>query len=154
MTGWRLGYAVAPVEVIKQMTKVQQHGVTHPATFVMWAGVTALTGDQAPVEAMRKEFEARRMYLMDEFSQLKVQAAPADGAFYAFINARGDDVEVAEHWLNKARVAVTPGTAFYAPGWIRISYATALPRLKDAMNRIKSVWNQAPDPRRSGSWGL
>jgi aspartate aminotransferase len=91
---------------------------------------------------------------MDEFSQLKVQAAPADGAFYAFINARGDDVEVAEHWLNKARVAVTPGTAFYAPGWIRISYATALPRLKDAMNRIKSVWNQAPDPRRSGSWGL
>ncbi|HXW99178.1 MAG TPA: pyridoxal phosphate-dependent aminotransferase [Methanomicrobiales archaeon] len=148
MTGWRLGYAVAPVEVIRQMTKVQQHGVTHPTTFVMWAGVTALTGDQAPVHAMKQEFENRRNYLMDEFAQMKVQMAPADGAFYAFINARGDDVEVSEHWLNKARVAVTPGTAFYAPGWIRISYATAMPKLREAMNRIKAVWNEAPERRK------
>jgi aspartate aminotransferase len=150
MTGWRLGYAVAPVEIIRQMTKVQQHGVTHPTTFVMWGGVAALIGDQVCVEIMRREFETRRMFLMDVFSELKVQAAPADGAFYAFINARGDDVEVAEHWLNKARVAVTPGTAFYAPGWIRISYATAMPRLKEAMNRIKSVWNEAPERRAGG----
>ena len=148
MTGWRLGYAVAPVEVIRQMTKVQQHGVTHPATFIMWAGVAALRGDQAPVEAMRREFEARRMFLMDEFSGMKVRMAPADGAFYAFIDARGDDVEVAEHWLDKAHVAVTPGTAFYAPGWIRISYATAMPRLREAMSRIKAVWNEAPERRR------
>jgi aspartate aminotransferase len=148
MTGWRLGYAAAPVEVIRQMTKIQQHGVSHPTTFVMWGGVAALTGDQACVGAMRKEFEARRMYLMDEFSELKVRAAPADGAFYAFIDARGDDVEVAEHWLNRARVAVTPGTAFNAPGWIRISYATAMPRLREAMARIRSVWNEAPDRKR------
>ncbi|MGE5831621.1 MAG: pyridoxal phosphate-dependent aminotransferase [Methanomicrobiales archaeon] len=148
MTGWRLGYAVAPVEVIRQMNKIQQHGVSHPTTFVMWAGVAALKGDQSCVAEMRKEFESRRMFLMDEFSELKVQAAPADGAFYAFINARGDDVEVAEHWLNKARVAVTPGTAFYAPGWIRISYATAMPRLREAMSRIKTVWNEAPERKR------
>jgi aspartate aminotransferase len=148
MTGWRLGYAVAPVEVIRQMTKIQQHGVSHPTTFVMWGGVAALTGDQACVGAMRKEFESRRMFLLDEFSELKVRAAPADGAFYAFINARGDDVDVAEFWLNKARVAVTPGTAFNAPGWIRISYATATPRLREAMSRIRSVWNDAPDRKR------
>ena len=148
MTGWRLGYAVAPVEIIRQMNKIEQHSVSHPSTFVMWAGVAALQGDQACVENMRKEFEARRMFLLDEFSQLKVRAAPSDGAFYAFINARGDDVEVAEHWLNKARVAVTPGTAFYAPGWIRISYATAMPRLKEAMSRIKAVWNEAPEWKR------
>ena len=153
MTGWRLGYAVAPVEVIRQMTKIQQHGVSHPSTFVMWAGVTALKGDQAPVEAMRKEFEARRMFLMDEFSGMKVRMAPPDGAFYAFIDARGDDVEVAEHWLTKARVAVTPGTAFYAPGWIRISYATAMPRLREAMSRIRAVWNEAPE-RRGGRGGV
>ncbi len=153
MTGWRLGYAIAPIEVIRQMTKVQQHGVTHPTTFVMWGGVAALIGDQVCVEIMKREFEKRRMYLMDEFSELKVQAAPADGAFYAFINARGDDVEVAEHWLNKAHVAVTPGTAFYAPGWIRLSYATSLPRLKEAMNRIKAVWNEAPE-RSGGRRGL
>jgi aspartate aminotransferase len=145
MTGWRLGYAVAPVEVIRQMAKIQQHGVTHPTTFVMWGGLAALKGDQAPVEAMRKEFENRRIFLLDEFSEMKVRMAPADGAFYAFINARGDDVEVAEHWLNKARVAVTPGTAFYAPGWIRISYATAMPRLREAMSRIRAVWNEAPE---------
>jgi aspartate aminotransferase len=153
MTGWRLGYAVAPVEIIKQMTKIQQHGVSHPTTFVMWAGVSALTGDQACVEAMRREFEARRMFLLDEFRELKVQAAPADGAFYAFIDARGDDVEVAEHWLKRARVAVTPGSAFNAPGWIRISYATAMPRLREAMSRIRGVWNEAPE-RRGGSGGM
>jgi len=148
MTGWRLGYAAAPVEIIRQMNKIEQHSVSHPSTFVMWAGVAALQGDQACVENMRKEFEARRMFLLDEFSQLKVRAAPSDGAFYAFINARGDDMEVAEHWLNKARVAVTPGTAFYAPGWIRISYATAMPRLREAMSRIKAVWNEAPEWKR------
>ena len=148
MTGWRLGYAVAPVEVIRQMTKIQQHGVSHPTTFVMWGGVAALIGDQACVGIMKREFESRRMFLLDEFSELKVRAAPADGAFYAFINARGDDVDVAEFWLNKARVAVTPGTAFNAPGWIRISYATAMPRLREAMARIRSVWNEAPDRKR------
>jgi len=148
MTGWRLGYAVAPVEVIRQMTKIQQHGVSHPTTFVMWGGVAALIGDQVCVEIMKREFDSRRMFLLDEFSEMKVKAAPADGAFYAFINARGDDVDVAEFWLNKARVAVTPGTAFNAPGWIRISYATAMPKLREAMSRIKAVWNEAPDRKR------
>jgi aspartate aminotransferase len=145
MTGWRLGYAVAPPAVIRQMTKVQQHGVTHPTTFVMWGGVAALTGDQSCVEVMRKEFEARRNYLMEEFGELKVTCAPADGAFYAFIDARGEDTEVADHWLKKAHVAVTPGAAFNAPGWLRLSYATAIPQLKEAMRRIKSVWGEAPE---------
>ncbi|MDD1656230.1 MAG: pyridoxal phosphate-dependent aminotransferase, partial [Methanomicrobiales archaeon] len=145
MTGWRLGYAVAPPAVIRQMTKVQQHGVTHPTTFVMWGGVAALQGDQSCVEQMRKEFEARRNYLMEEFAEMKATVAPADGAFYAFIDARGEDTEVADHWLKKAHVAVTPGAAFNAPGWLRLSYATALPQLQEAMKRIKSVWSEAPD---------
>ena len=145
MTGWRLGYAVAPPAVIRQMTKVQQHGVTHPTTFVMWGGVAALQGDQSCVEQMRKEFEARRNYLMEEFTEMKATVAPADGAFYAFIDARGEDTEVADHWLKKAHVAVTPGAAFNAPGWLRLSYATALPQLQEAMKRIKSVWSEAPD---------
>ncbi|MDD1654520.1 MAG: pyridoxal phosphate-dependent aminotransferase [Methanomicrobiales archaeon] len=144
MTGWRLGYAVAPPAVIRQMTKVQQHGVSHPTTFVMWGGVAALTGDQACVEEMRKEFEARRNYLMEVFAEMKVRAAPADGAFYAFIDARGEDTEVADHWLNKAHVAVTPGAAFNAPGWLRLSYATAMPQLREAVQRIRTVWGEAP----------
>ncbi len=144
MTGWRLGYAVAPPAIIRQMTKIQQHGVTHPTTFVMWGGVAALQGDQSCVEEMRKEFEARRNYLMEEFAEMKVTSAPADGAFYAFIDARGEDTEVADHWLQKAHVAVTPGAAFNTPGWLRLSYATAMPQLQEAVNRIKSVWGEAP----------
>jgi aspartate aminotransferase len=66
MTGWRLGYAIGPREIIRQMIKVQQHGVSHPTTFVMWGGVAALTGDQSCVESMREEFERRRWYILNE----------------------------------------------------------------------------------------
>jgi aspartate aminotransferase len=137
MTGWRLGYAVAPIEVIRQMLKVQQHSVSHPTTFVMWGGVAALTGDQGCVEQMRTQFDQRRKYLEEELSQMGVTFAPMDGAFYAFIHVDADDIEVARTWLSEAHVAVTPGSAFYAPGWIRLSYATALPRLQEAMERIR-----------------
>ena len=138
MTGWRLGYAIAPRDIIRQMLKIQQHGVSHPATFVMWAGVAALKGDQHCVEEMRLEFDRRRRYLMTELPRIGRETAPMDGAFYAFVRVPGDDVEIARSWLEDAHVAVTPGTAFYAPGWVRLSYATALPRLKEAMARIRS----------------
>ncbi|MDD1675570.1 MAG: aminotransferase class I/II-fold pyridoxal phosphate-dependent enzyme, partial [Methanomicrobiales archaeon] len=138
MTGWRLGYAIAPLDIIRQMLKIQQHGVSHPATFVMWAGVAALKGDQRCVEEMRLEFDRRRRYLMTELPRIGRETAPMDGAFYAFVRVPGDDVEIARSWLEDAHVAVTPGTAFYAPGWVRLSYATALPRLKEAMARIRS----------------
>jgi aspartate aminotransferase len=137
MTGWRLGYAVAPIEIIREMLTIQQHSVSHPTTFVMWGGVAALTGDQSPVAAMREEFDRRRTYLTGELAAMNYHIAPADGAFYAFVKVDGDDTEIARRWLSKAHVAVTPGTAFYAPGWIRISYATALPHLEDAMRRIR-----------------
>lgn len=137
MTGWRLGYAVAPVEIIREMLTIQQHSVSHPTTFVMWGGVAALTGDQSPVVAMREEFNRRRIYITGELSAMNYRMAPADGAFYAFVKVDGDDAEIARRWLSAAHVAVTPGTAFYAPGWIRFSYATALPQLEDAMRRIR-----------------
>jgi aspartate aminotransferase len=142
MTGWRLGYAVAPLPVLRQMAKVQQHSVSHPATFVMWGGVAALKGDQSCVEAMRKEFEARRMYMLDEFTSMGYAVAPPDGAFYAFVRVEGDDLEIARSWLNDAHVAATPGAAFNAPGWIRVSYAASLPTLKEAMRRIR-VWKKS-----------
>jgi aspartate aminotransferase len=137
MTGWRLGYAIAPPAITRQMLKVQQHTVSHPTTFVMWAGIAALKGDQQCVEDMRREFDRRRKYLMDTLPELTTEMAPMDGAFYAFIRVPGDDVDIAQTWLSQAHVAVTPGAAFYAPGWIRISYATSLPRLAEAMNRIR-----------------
>jgi len=138
MTGWRLGYAIGPREIIRQMVKVQQHGVSHPTTFVMWGGVAALTGDQSCVESMRSEFDRRRRYLLNELRIMGFEMAPADGAFYAFIRVPGDDIEVARSWLLNAHVAVTPGNAFYSPTWIRISYATALPKLEEALQRIRT----------------
>jgi aspartate aminotransferase len=141
MTGWRLGYAVAPLPVLRQMMKVQQHSISSPTTFVMWGGVAALQGDQTCVEAMRKEFEARRMYMLDEFGSMGYTVAPPDGAFYAFVKVEGDDMAIARSWLNDAHVAATPGTAFNAPGWIRVSYAASIPTLKEAMRRIRAWKN-------------
>ncbi|MGA2918374.1 pyridoxal phosphate-dependent aminotransferase [Methanoregula sp.] len=139
MTGWRLGYAVAPVEIIKAMSKVQQHSISQATTFAMFGGVAALRGDQLCVEEMRKEFDRRRKYVISELNAMGYETAPADGAFYAFVKVAGDDTEIATRWLEKAHVAVTPGSAFDAPGWLRLSYATSMERLKEAMDRIRKI---------------
>ncbi len=139
MTGWRLGYAIAPKEIIGEMSKVQQHSISQATTFAMWGGVAALRGDQSCVEEMRKEFDRRRKYVIAELNRMGYETAPADGAFYAFVKVAGDDMEVASRWLEKGHVAATPGSAFYAPGWIRLSYATSMEKLREAMGRIKRV---------------
>ena len=139
MTGWRLGYAIAPKEIITGMSKVQQHTISQATTFAMWGGVAALKGDQSCVEEMRKEFDRRRKYVIAELNLMGYETAPADGAFYAFVKVAGDDMEIATRWLEKGHVAATPGSAFYAPGWVRLSYATSMDRLKEAMGRIKRV---------------
>jgi aspartate aminotransferase len=136
MTGWRIGYAVAPRAVIGQMNKVQQHTISHPATFAMWGSVAALTGDQQCVESMRQEFDARRKYVIGALHSMGYETAPADGAFYAFVRTGGDDGAIARRWLEEAHVAVTPGTAFAAPGWLRLSYAADMATLREAMARI------------------
>ena len=139
MTGWRLGYAVGPLEIIREMSKVQQHTISQATTFAMWGGVAALKGDQSCVEEMRKEFDRRRKYVISELNRMGYETAPADGAFYAFVKVSGDDMEGASRWLAKGHVAATPGSAFYAPGWIRLSYATSMEKLKEAMSRIRRV---------------
>ena len=139
MTGWRLGYAVAPKEIITEMSKVQQHSISQATTFAMWGGVAALKGDQSCVEEMRKEFDRRRKYVIGELNAMGYETAPADGAFYAFVRVASDDMEVASRWLEKGHVAATPGSAFYAPGWVRLSYATSMEKLREAMERIRGV---------------
>jgi len=139
MTGWRLGYAAGPKEIIGEMSKVQQHSVSQATTFAMWGGVAALTGDQSCVEEMRKEFDRRRKYVISELNRMGYETAPADGAFYAFVKVSGDDMDVASRWLEKGHVAATPGSAFYAPGWIRLSYAASMEKLKEAMARIRNL---------------
>jgi aspartate aminotransferase len=139
MTGWRLGWAVAPLEILGQMSKIQQHSISHPTTFAMYGGLAALSGDQGAVEVMRKEFNRRRDYLVQELLLMGYDVAPADGAFYAFVRTGGDDIMTAERWLEAARVAVTPGSAFRMPGWQRLSYATSLERLREAVLRIRNA---------------
>ncbi len=139
MTGWRLGYAVAPKEIIAEMSKVQQHSISQVTTFAMFGGVAALKGDQKCVEEMRQEFDKRRKYVIAELKAMGYETAPAEGAFYAFVKVKGDDMEVASRWLDKGHVAATPGSAFYAPGWVRLSYAASMEKLKEAMARIKRV---------------
>jgi len=139
MTGWRLGYAVAPKAIIKAMSKVQQHSVSQATTFAMWGAVAALKGDQRCVVEMRTEFDKRRKFMMAELGKMGYTCAPADGAFYAFVKVAGDDNKIATDWLEKGHVAATPGSSFYAPGWIRLSYAASMERLKEAMDRIKKV---------------
>lgn len=139
MTGWRLGWAVAPRIIINQMSKVQQHSISHPTTFAMYGGVAALTSDQSCVETMRTEFKRRRDYLVQELLLMGHEVAPADGAFYAFIKTGGDDIATARKWLEKGLVAVTPGSAFNTPGWQRISYATSMDRLHTAVLHIRNI---------------
>ncbi|MGD0534895.1 MAG: pyridoxal phosphate-dependent aminotransferase [Methanoregula sp.] len=139
MTGWRLGYAVAPLKIIKEMSKVQQHSVSQATTFAMWGAVAALKGDQRCVEEMRAEFDRRRKFVISELNLMGYTTAPADGAFYAFVEVAGDDMAIATKWLEEGHVAATPGSAFYAPGWIRLSYATSMEKLKEAMGRIRKV---------------
>jgi len=139
MTGWRLGYAVAPRPVIRQMEKVQQHTISHPTTFAMFGAVAALEGPQDCVESMRREFERRRDFIIPALCDLGYTTAPADGAFYAYVNVGGDDMAIARSWLHDAHVAVTPGTAFCTPGWLRLSYATSMENLKEAVGRIARV---------------
>ena len=139
MTGWRLGYTVAPKPIIKEMSKVQQHSVSQATTFAMWGAVAALEGDQKCVEEMRREFDSRRKYIIAELNRIGYETAPADGAFYAFVKVDGDDMAIATRWLEEGHVAATPGSAFDAPGWIRLSYAASIDRLKEAMGRIRKV---------------
>lgn len=143
MTGWRLGYVCAPKDIYEQMLKLHSHSVSQATSFVQYAGVAALQGDQAPVGAMVNEFKKRRDLLIGGLEKLEIKCGRPDGAFYAFadVSKYGSGEEVAEILLNKAFVATTPGSAFgeAGNGYIRISYATSRERIKEALKRLEVV---------------
>jgi aspartate aminotransferase len=143
MTGWRLGYVSAPKEVYEQMLKLHSHSVSQATSFVQYAGLAALQGDQTPVAAMVMEFRARRDLLVRGLNKLGIKCAKPDGAFYAFadVSEYGSGEAIAELLLNKAFIATTPGSAFGSAGndFIRISYATSQERIKEALRRMEAV---------------
>ncbi len=143
MTGWRLGYVHARKDIYEQMLKLHSHSVSQATSFVQYAGIAALQGDQGCVAEMVREFRARRDLLIKGLNELGMKCAKPEGAFYAFadVSAYGSGEEVAELLLNKAFVAATPGAAFGEAGndFIRISYATSQERIREALRRMEAV---------------
>ncbi len=143
MTGWRLGYAVANEDIIKNMNKIQSHSVSHPTSFVQYAGVVALKGDQSFIKEMVAEFKARRDILMKGLDELGITYAPPKGAFYLFMNVGMDGVKFSEEFLKREFVAVTPGEAFGRAykNWVRVSYATSRSNIEEFLRRLERFMN-------------
>ena len=143
MTGWRLGYACAPAEIIKQMTKIHQFAIMCAPTTSQYAAVEALKNGDSDVEDMRKSYNQRRRFLMDAFKKMNLDCFEPYGAFYVFpcIKEFGmTSEEFATRFLQEEKVAVVPGTAFgdCGEGFLRISYAYSLDNLKVAIGRLES----------------
>lgn len=148
MTGWRIGYAAGPVKLINAMKNVQSQSTSNPTSISQVAAEAALNGPQDVLVPMVKAFKERHDYVVNTLNTIAgVSCSPADGAFYAFCNVEGaiaklglkNDLEFSEHLLNTVGVAVVPGSAFGLDGHMRISYATSMKVLEDALGRIKKA---------------
>lgn len=142
MTGWRLGYACAPKELIKQMTKIHQFAIMCAPTISQYAAVEALKNGDKDVEEMRQAYNQRRRFLMDSFKKMGLDCFEPFGAFYVFpcIKEFGmTSEEFATKFLQEEKVAIVPGTAFgdCGEGFLRISYAYSLENLKEAIGRLE-----------------
>ena len=142
MTGWRLGYACGPAEIIQQMTKIHQFAIMCAPTTSQYAAVDALKNGDEDIAMMREAYNERRRYLMHEFKEMGLPCFEPFGAFYMFpcIKEFGMTSEdFATRFLQEEKVAVVPGTAFgdCGEGYLRISYAYSLEKLKIAMERLK-----------------
>ena len=141
MTGWRLGYAVGPKDLIAQMLKIHQYAIMCAPSMSQYAGIEALRNGDEDIAMMRGEFDKRRRYLLHSFAQMGLECFTPYGAFYVFPNIgafglSSDDFVM--RLLREEKLAVVPGTAFGAcgEGFIRISYAYSLDTLKRAMERL------------------
>lgn len=141
MTGWRLGYACGPREIIEQMTKIHQFAIMCAPTTSQYAAVEAMKNGDADVATMREAYDQRRRYLVNAFKEMGLECFEPYGAFYIFpcIKEFGmTSEEFAERFLKEEKVAVVPGTAFgdSGEGFLRISYAYSLQNLKAALERL------------------
>ena len=142
MTGWRLGYACGPREIIEQMTKIHQFAIMCAPTTSQYAAVEAMRNGDADVATMREAYDQRRRYLVNAFKEMGLECFEPYGAFYIFpcIKEFGmTSEEFAERFLKEEKVAVVPGTAFgdSGEGFLRISYAYSLQNLKAALERLE-----------------
>lgn len=142
MTGWRLGYACGPVEIIEQMTKIHQFAIMCAPTTSQYAAVEALRNGDEDVAMMKEQYNQRRRYLINEFKKMNLPCFEPFGAFYIFPNISHlgmSSDEFCNKLLEEEKLAVVPGTAFgnCGEGFVRISYAYSLEDLKKAIERLK-----------------
>ena len=145
MTGWRIGYCGGPADVIGAMKKVQSQSTSNPSSISQAATIAALNGSKDEIYTMVEQYKIRHDYLCSALNAIEgFRTSPGTGAFYLFpdvknvIEKKGfsDDVELSEYLIETANVAVVPGSAFGSIGYIRLSYATGLEQIKEAVERI------------------
>jgi len=146
MTGWRIGYAAGPTKVIGAMKKIQSQSTSNPTSIAQAAAQAALNGDQSCITTMTNAYKDRHDYIVTALRNMPgVRVQPCDGTFYSFPSVEGviekatninNDIDFAEYLLTEAGIAIVPGSAFGSPGYLRISYATSMEKIKDAMQRM------------------
>lgn len=149
MTGWRIGYAAGPKKIISQMAKIQSHTTSNPTSISQWAALAAISGDQSFVTEMKEAFKERRNFVYDRLNEMPgITCTKGLGAFYLLPDAsyfldsdagKGkmkDIVALCQYLLEEYKVAVVPGNAFGVPNHFRISFATSLEQLSEAMDHI------------------
>jgi len=147
MTGWRIGYAAGPIEIIKAISKIQSQSTSNPSSISQAAAVEALNGTQDFIKIRADSFKERRDFVVDSLNSIKgLSCLRPEGAFYVFPNCKkllgkrtklNTDKDFVEKLLEKSEVAVVQGSAFGLDGYFRISYATSMENLKKAMDRIR-----------------
>ena len=148
MTGWRIGYAGGPKQIIKSMKTIQSQSTSNPCSISQIAAVEALNGDQSCVDIMNSEYKKRNEFLVSALNNTPgFECRKGEGAFYAFPkvtdaiknNNLNNDIELTDLILKKAGVVLVPGTPFGSPGYIRLSFACSMDELESAINRISSI---------------
>jgi aspartate aminotransferase len=148
MTGWRIGYAAGPKDIIKAIGKIQSQSTSNPSSISQAAAVEALNGNQGFIQKRSKAFKERRDFVVKSLNNIKgITCLTPNGAFYVFPSCKGllnkktklkTDTDFVQKLLEKSNVAVVQGSAFGLDGYFRISYATSMQNLKKAMDRIKN----------------
>ncbi len=149
MTGWRIGYAGGPEPYIKAMKKIQSQSTSNPTSISQVAAEAALTGDQTCIQEMLVEFKKRHDFVVAALNEIEgVKCLPSQGAFYSFpdmstiisrMDGINNDLDLAEYLIQNANVALVPGSAFGKEGYMRLSFATSMENLQEAIKRIKEA---------------
>ncbi|SMN11518.1 Aspartate aminotransferase [uncultured Candidatus Thioglobus sp.] len=148
MTGWRIGYGAGPENIIKAMKKIQGQSTSNPCSIAQAAALEAISGDQSIINTMVEAFEERHQFIVNALNNIDgIECPKSQGAFYSFPRVEGfikrlglqDDVEFAAYCLEKLNIALVPGSAFGAPGYVRFSFATSMDTIKLAIEKLASI---------------